>query len=250
MFALGLEWKELGAERPTTGTEISNAALAQALQRKLMWIREDFGTSEEFNAFMVPKLMRNHFIKVGDMYYAPADACIYSEPVHVPRPEASPASIGMEQPGGNSVGTDGISMASTEAQRSQSSRASAGQSSRQHGADVTEIQGFAFGKKLGAGGQGTVWLATRLRDQTKAAIKMCQNKDVRSDRTQNREVQNLNSLTDLEHPNVVRFIDYLDEHNALVMEYIDGRYLKTHLYDSHGKIKWEEACVIMRGVLS
>ena len=34
------------------------------------------------------------------------------------------------------------------------------------------------------------------------------------------------------------------------MEYIDGRSLKTHLNHSHGKLEWEEACIIMRGVLS
>jgi len=64
------------------------------------------------------------------------------------------------------------------------------------------------------------------------------------------EIQDLHALTDLEHPNVVRFIEYLDEYSALVMEYIDGRSLKTHLDESHGKLKWEEACIIMRGILS
>jgi serine/threonine protein kinase/acid stress-induced BolA-like protein IbaG/YrbA len=247
ILALGLEWSELGSERPTTGTEIRNETLSQALQSKLKWTQVDFGgDSEKFNAFMVPNLTRNDFIKVGDTYYAPADACIYSEPIHVPRPERSPASIeNMEQPGGGSVRTDSLSKASTEAQRSQPSRASAGQASRPDGESVPVIKEFVFEKKLGAGGQGTVWLATHQGIQR--AIKICQNMD---DSMQNREVQNLNALTVLQHPNVVRFIDYLDEHHALVMEYIDGRSLKTHLHESRGKLKWEEACIIMRGILS
>jgi serine/threonine protein kinase len=111
--------------------------------------------------------------------------------------------------------------------------------------DVPEIEDFVFTQKLGAGDQGTVWLATR--QGTKVAIKIYQSLD---DKMQNIEAQNLYALTGLQHPNVVRFIEYLHEHHALVMEYIDGRSLKTHLHESHGRLKWEEACIIMCGILS
>jgi serine/threonine protein kinase len=119
--------------------------------------------------------------------------------------------------------------------------------------EVPEIKDFVFEKKLGAGGQGTVWLATRrARRHTMLAVKIYSRgyDKLQNDKMRKIEMQNLHALTDLEHPNVVRFIEYLDEYNALVMECIDGRSLKTHLDESHGKLKWEEACIIMRGILS
>jgi len=67
---------------------------------------------------------------------------------------------------------------------------------------------------------------------------------------QRREVENLLALTRLNHPNVVRFIAYSEQDNALVMEYIDGLSLKIHLDQCNGKLEWEEASIAMRGILS
>jgi hypothetical protein len=35
-------------------------------------------------------------------------------------------------------------------------------------------------------------------------------------------VQNLFAITDIKHPNIVKFIDFVEEDMALVMEFIDG----------------------------
>jgi eukaryotic-like serine/threonine-protein kinase len=92
-----------------------------------------------------------------------------------------------------------------------------------------------------------VWLACRQCDETRVAIKICQGK---YQRMQRREVVNLHALTRLNHPNVVRFIDYLEHDNALVMEYIDGLSLNIHLDQCNRKLEWEEASIAMRGILS
>jgi serine/threonine protein kinase len=109
------------------------------------------------------------------------------------------------------------------------------------------MEGYVFHMKLGSGGQGTVWLACRQRDDTRVAIKICQST---YQRMLSREVENLHALTRLNHPNVVRFIDYLERDNALVMEYIDGLSLKAHLAQCNGKLEWEEASIAMQGILS
>jgi serine/threonine protein kinase len=141
-----------------------------------------------------------------------------------------------------------LSLASTDAQHSQGSRSSEGHpaSTRNH-EPSPQMKGYVFHGKLGSGGQGTVWLACRQCDKTRVAIKICQGKHQQK---QKREVENLHALTRLNHPNVVRFVDYLEQDNALVMEYIDGLSLKIHLHQCNGKLEWEEASIAMRGILS
>ena len=66
---LGLKWKAVGPEKPSTeaGTEIKNLLLAAALQEKV-----DF-KKEEWERFQVVNLSSESFIKAGDRYFKPAD---------------------------------------------------------------------------------------------------------------------------------------------------------------------------------
>lgn len=50
-----------------------------------------------------------------------------------------------------------------------------------------------------------------------------------------REVWNLVELSHLGNPNVIKFIDFLDGHMALIMEYIDGLSLKNTTQSCSGK---------------
>ena len=61
-----MRWTAVGAQKPTTGTEIENQALATALQQK-----EEF-TQEEWDAFAITGLSHDTYIKVGDTYFIPA----------------------------------------------------------------------------------------------------------------------------------------------------------------------------------
>ena len=63
----GLLWKEIGSEMPEVGTEISNPALATALQDNKTKFSKD-----EFGAFKVFNLTEDSYIKAGDKYFKPA----------------------------------------------------------------------------------------------------------------------------------------------------------------------------------
>ena len=115
-------------------------------------------------------------------------------------------------------------MADTEFQNSQNATSSGSASNLQA---VPSLHGYVLEKCLGSGGQGTVWLARPSNGpNTRVAVKIC---DEKYERIQNREVRNLVHLQSLKHPNVVKFIEFLDSNMALVMEYIDGLSLKKRL---------------------
>ena len=63
--AVGCKWEEIGAARPTTGTEIRNEKLAQALA-----VKREFSNAE-LDAFQVSNLSSSSYIKVGDIYFKP-----------------------------------------------------------------------------------------------------------------------------------------------------------------------------------
>ena len=110
------------------------------------------------------------------------------------------------------------------------------------------IDGYMIEHKLKSGGQGTVWLGrTRGFQGSRVTIKVCRHD------YEVREVENLVAIAKLNHPNLVRFIDFVEEKSALVMEYIDGICLKDKLKLEGGgqqKLPWVRANVIMRGMLS
>jgi hypothetical protein len=65
---VGLKWERIGPVKPKTGTEIYNARLSAALERRLPLPK--FST-EELKAFKVPNLPCDSYIKVGETYFKP-----------------------------------------------------------------------------------------------------------------------------------------------------------------------------------
>ena len=68
--ALGLKWEMVGEARPWQGEELSNLALATALQS-----RREFKL-EEWKAFGITDLRSDSFIQSGNVYFKPADALV------------------------------------------------------------------------------------------------------------------------------------------------------------------------------
>ena len=64
--ALGLKWKEVGFEKPSSGTEIKNEVLAAALQKQVEFKKE------EWEKFQVADLSSSCYIKAGEHYFQPA----------------------------------------------------------------------------------------------------------------------------------------------------------------------------------
>jgi len=112
---------------------------------------------------------------------------------------------------------------------------------------VPTVEGYVLQRLLGKGANSTVWLARPNRDKnTLVAIKVL--KDV-YEKLQDREVENLTVVSEKRHPNLVTLLEFVQTDVALVMEYVDGISLKTYL-QRRKQLKWEEASVILRGILS
>ncbi|KAJ1472821.1 kinase-like domain-containing protein, partial [Baffinella frigidus] len=99
---------------------------------------------------------------------------------------------------------------------------------------------------LGEGGHGTVWLAREEATGGAVAIKICLQDIARV----GREVSNLKLLHKPRvHPNVVKFLKFVNPGAALVMEFIDGKSLNQRLKEQGAGLDEEEAMWIMRGLL-
>ena len=69
---LGLRWAKVGAERPKTGSEIKNEALAAALRKKHVFSKDEW---EKLNVKTLP---HDCYIKVADYYLKPAVGRAYT----------------------------------------------------------------------------------------------------------------------------------------------------------------------------
>jgi GTPase SAR1 family protein len=67
--ALGLKWKEVGFEKPSSGTEIKDEHLAATLQNCKNQVEFK---KEEWEKFQVADLSSNSYIKAGERYFQPA----------------------------------------------------------------------------------------------------------------------------------------------------------------------------------
>ena len=83
--APGLRWKNLGSQRPKTGNEIHNTALADSLKKSLRLAGADGAGSQiqfsekEFAAFEVSYLAFHSFIKVGETFFKPDEHVVEDE---------------------------------------------------------------------------------------------------------------------------------------------------------------------------
>jgi len=63
----GLQWEEISLSMPATGTRITGAKLAAALQTKLAFAKAEYDT------FSISKLSRVSYVEAGASYFKPVD---------------------------------------------------------------------------------------------------------------------------------------------------------------------------------
>ncbi len=85
-------------------------------------------------------------------------------------------------------------------------------------------KGYFFNRRLGGGGMGEVYHATRLTDRCAVAIKMMIRSSAASERYRAYFRRELEILKVLRHPNIVAFhdVEEIDGQYYLIMEYVDG----------------------------
>jgi ankyrin repeat protein len=99
----GSKWVVIGSEKPQTGEEIANEALAVALQEK-----SEF-SEEELSKFEVLNLVHGSYIKVGDKYFQTTDQCAQEASVGVKWED-----IGPKQPQGSEIVNEALAAALQE----------------------------------------------------------------------------------------------------------------------------------------
>jgi hypothetical protein len=88
-----LQWKDVGSEKPSTGTEVKNELLAAALQEKVQFKKEQIKDEllaaalqekvqfkkEEWDKFHLANLSSDSYIKAGDCYFKPAESIVWKD---------------------------------------------------------------------------------------------------------------------------------------------------------------------------
>ena len=106
-------------------------------------------------------------------------------------------------------------------------------------------------RPIGAGGMGTVYLATDERDERRAAVKVLPPSLSREEALVARFQREVEALSRLENPHVVQFFDagVADDLHYYAMEYVDGETLSERIRRD-GRIPWREAIDIAVQVCS
>ena len=95
------------------------------------------------------------------------------------------------------------------------------------------INGYTLQQQLGMGGMAEVWLAQN-KIGKKAAVKMLLPKFSDDPNVTSRFLNEAKVMVDLDHPNIRQIYDYedIDGRPCIVMEYLDGKDLKTRILNN------------------
>ena len=104
-----------------------------------------------------------------------------------------------------------------------------------------QIHNYKIVSLLGEGGMANVYLAQHIKLKKKVAIKVLKDSLVPNKNLRNRFISEAKSLASLNHPNIVKVFDFIEEDGivAFIMEYING-YTLGELIEKKGKFKDEE----------
>lgn len=115
-----------------------------------------------------------------------------------------------------------------------------------------EILNYTVTAYIGKGGMGSVYLAEhKFIKQQKVAIKVI-NADMVNDFTRRHLQEEAEHLAELNHPNIVHFINYHIDENGniyLIMEYADGISLDKYIETVSGLIVEDRICALFEPIL-
>ena len=113
------------------------------------------------------------------------------------------------------------------------------------------INNYLLERKLGEGGMSEVYFARHNRIDRVVAIKILHKNLFDNESVRNRFKNEANALIKLEHPNIVKIFDYIEQDNmaCLIVEYIDGITLDDFINKFSGPIPETKATGIICTVL-
>lgn len=116
---------------------------------------------------------------------------------------------------------------------------------------ITEILNYTIVKKLGEGAMGQVFLAKNKSIHQFVAIKMLHPRFSTNPVLRDRFRQEAIMLSSLNHPNIVKFLNYVENEFGifLIMEYVDGMTLEDYINKKTGLIIEKKAYPMMCKIL-
>lgn len=114
------------------------------------------------------------------------------------------------------------------------------------------LQNYRILSKLGEGGMGEIWKAEHLSIDRKVAIKVLHAQYARNEAIRKRFRNEALALSKLEHPNIVRVYDLIEEDGMLciVLEYVEGRNLDDLVRNVSGPLPPEQLGAVFKQILA
>ena len=116
---------------------------------------------------------------------------------------------------------------------------------------ITEILNYTIIRKIGEGSMGQVFLAKNKSIEQFVAIKMLNPRFSNNPALRDRFRQEAIMLSSLSHPNIVQFLNYVEnEHGVfLIMEYVEGMTLEDYITKKTGLLVEEKAFPLIFQIL-
>jgi len=113
------------------------------------------------------------------------------------------------------------------------------------------INNYLIERKLGEGGMSEVFIARHNRIDRTVAIKVLHKNLFSNEMVRNRFKNEASALIKLEHPNILKIYDYIEQENlaCLIVEYIDGITLDTFINKFSGPLPEIKAVGLFSSVL-
>lgn len=115
----------------------------------------------------------------------------------------------------------------------------------------TDILNYRIVRLLGSGGMGSVYLAVNTNIDQQVAIKVIRPEMAKNPAFRARFKQEAELLCSLDHPNIVKFLNYVEtpEGVFLIMEYVKGITLEDYINKKNGLIVESKAYPMIKEIL-